>query len=132
MNSVFGKGDSYGGMSLYVVQYSDRSIKAISFQNLIRKLHYSKPSLIRSQLIRIDKHEKFYSQLIKYFKRHTRFRKADESFNTDDGAGRDGTYITLLPSLPCCSVSLLTPDRTDAIAYNRTGWRPWNSASDRG
>jgi len=43
-----------------------------------------------------------------YFKRHTGFRNVDGPLCIDDGAERDGTYITLLPSLACCSVSLLT------------------------
>jgi hypothetical protein len=30
---------------------------------------------------------------------------------------RDRTYITLLPSLALCSISLLTPSWMDAIAY---------------
>jgi hypothetical protein len=51
------------------------------------------------------------------FKRHTGFRKADETLCADDGAERDGMYITLLPSLACCSGSLLlTLSQTDAIA----------------
>jgi hypothetical protein len=36
------------------------------------------------------------------------FRNVDEPFCIDDGAERDGTPITLLPSLAFCSVSLLT------------------------
>jgi hypothetical protein len=48
-----------------------------------------------------------------YFKRHPRFRKADELM-----AQTERTYITLLPSLACCSVLLLTPSWTDASAYN--------------
>jgi hypothetical protein len=40
------------------------------------------------------------------------FRKAEESFcaNDDDDAERDRTYSTLLPSIACCSISLLTPE----------------------
>ena len=44
-----------------------------------------------------------------YFKkRHMGFRKAHESLCADDGTEGDGTYITLLPSLVCGAVLLLT------------------------
>jgi hypothetical protein len=55
---------------------------------------------------------------VKYFKRHTVFRKAGESLCTDDDddAETDKTYVTLPTSIACCLVSLLNLSQMDAIA----------------
>ena len=55
----------------------------------------------------IKLNEKLCSQLNTYY----------GPFCIDEGTERDGTYITLLPSLACCSVSLLTLE-LDAFPYN--------------
>jgi len=53
--------------------------------------------------------EKFYSQFSMHFKRRDKgFRGAHESLCANDGTEGDKTYITLLPSVVRCAVSLLT------------------------
>jgi hypothetical protein len=74
-------------------------------------------------MIRINKYEKFCSQLSIYFKRHMGFRNVDEPFCTDDGAERDGAYITFnvlltrswMDAVPCnASFALLTEEEIAA------------------
>jgi hypothetical protein len=82
---------------------------------------YSKPLLIKLQLIHVldntdrnIQNGKRCSQLSTYFKRHTVFRKADESLCAMTAHGE--TEHTL-HCLACCSVSLLTLSHADVIAY---------------
>jgi hypothetical protein len=47
-----------------------------------------------------------------------RFKKAHESLYNDGGVETDKTYSTLVPSLACCWLPLLTRNQTDALTYN--------------